>query len=130
MLEATRLRMQSAELQTKMRVGAAKSKQGSKIDTYIVQEYKALTQQLNELDKNSSVLAKQMKDDTHWYGDDDGKADVQQQLTQIETQRQILTQQFQMLQQKDQAFQGSGIIAKPEPATGPGGAKIHDFTQQ
>lgn len=120
MLDATKMRtratVQSATIRGKATVNAA-SQRAAKADTYIQGEYKILNQQLTELDRHSKDLAAQITKDTHWYGDDDGKADVQSQLSQIEAQRGVLAAQFQMLQQKDRAFQTSGVTPPPQQQT-------------
>jgi hypothetical protein len=126
MLEATKIRasatVTSASIRASGTVRAAQARQ-SQADKYIQGEYKSLNQQLTELDRDSAALMKQLKDDTHWYGDDDAKADVQQKLAQIDAQRQMYTQQFQMLQMKDKAFQQTNVT--PPPTTTQGGVVIH-----
>lgn len=118
MLEATKIRATSAVQSAAIRAGgtvkAAQARQ-NKADQYIINEYKALNQQLNELDKQSKDLQSHLDKTTHWYADPEDKADVQQQLSQIEAQRGVLMQQFQMLQQKDQAFQRSSITTPMQP---------------
>lgn len=125
MLQTTKLRIEAAHIDTRVRAGAtvtAAGKRASAANNYIIQEYKALNGQLNELDKQSKDLTSHLDKTSHWYGDADDKADVQQRLAQIEAQRQVLTQQFQTLQQKDQAFTRSGITSPP-PMKGTGTAE-------
>lgn len=122
MMEATKLRIEGsikvAQIRGSATVSAA-GKRANATNNYIIQEYKALNSQLTDLDRTSTALSAQLAKQTHWYGDDEGKADIQQKISQIEAQRTVLTQQFQMLQQKDQAFTRSGLVPPP-PTVGSG----------
>lgn len=138
MLETTKLRIEGTHIDTRVRANAtitAAGKRAAATNNYIIQEYKALDAQLNDLDRTSTALSAQLAKETHWYGDDEGKSDIQQKITQIEAQRGVLTQQFQLLQSKDQAFQRSGLIEKPrsqqtqQPMVIPPGATVHDFSK-
>lgn len=128
MLQAVNARVAGAVKVAGIKEQGAKTRQAAKIDTYILGEYKALQGQLNELDKQSKDLNSHLDKTTHWYSDPDDKDEVQQQLAQIDAQRGVLMQQFQMLQQKDQAFQRSGLTPPPQSKSA-GGAVIHDMSK-
>lgn len=119
MLEAVNKRVAGSIKVANIHESGAKGRQNSRIDTYIQGEYKSLQGQLNALDKQSKDLTSHMdKESTGvkaWFVDPEDKSAVQQQLAQIEAQRGVLTQQFQMLQQKDKAFQSTGLT--PQPAS-------------
>lgn len=138
MIETTKLRIEGTHIDTRVRANAtitAAGKRAAATNNYIVQEYRALNSQLTELDRQSKDLTAHLDKTTHWYSDPDDKEQVQQQLAQIEAQRGVLGQQLQMLQAKDQAFQGSGLIEKPrsqqtqQPMIIPPGATVHDFSK-
>jgi hypothetical protein len=130
MLQAVNARVAGAVKVAGIKEQGAKTRQASKIDTYILGEYKALQGQLNELDRQTKDLTSHLDKTTHWYSDPDDKNDVQQQLAQIDAQRGVLMQQYQMLQQKDQAFQRSGLVAPPQSTTpGPNSVTVHDFSK-
>jgi hypothetical protein len=127
MLEATKLRLASAERQTKVKAGAtlgAAALRANATNSAIVKEYQAIQQQANELDRRSKVLQDHLDKNTHLGGlwEPDDMAEVQQEMGQIEAQKQMLAGQMQMLQMKDQFYQKQGII----PIAGSSGQGTQD----
>lgn len=131
MLKAAKIRTDALIQSAKIHAGA--SVKGAKIradaSNTLVKEYTALSQQASDLDKQEKTLTTHLEKNTHWWGDGDDAEDIKTQIQEVETKRQVLQQQYQMLQSKDAAFQKAGIIAPNAAPTSGSGPKVYDMTK-
>ena len=99
----------------------------------ITKEYKALHDQAMDLDTQAKDLHTRLGKAEHLLYNDPDYADIMSQLNEVESQRQVLASQYQMLQMKDMMYQQNGLIGQIGPpldtTTPPPGSRVYDFTK-